>query len=530
MSLLKKIGYFFIPADIILRKRRLELLVWAFLLSFSFYPYYFGFLAWFSLVRPLMIISSLRGREAFNASFFFSFFFNLFSLYWIALVTPPGMISAVIIVSFYLTAALMIFNRIYHIKNLYGYILLAFIWVGVEYFRTLSEFAFPWSELGYSQSYYLPIMQIVSVISVHGLSFLILTVNILIWQIFRKSNSIERRLTSFFISIAIVFSLWSYGWVATPKYPEPGEHQVTLLQGSVPIEVKWMQGNAWYSYNLYDSLTNASFDTNTKLYIWPETSAPSYLSHDANYRRFIGQMARNTNAYHLVGALGAKTDSTKRRYFNSAYFFNPTGELEFRYDKVKLVPFSEHVPYQDYLPFLEKSYLQEYLTFIETYGIQWWSDFYPGDSLIIFALPEYTFSTLICFESTFPEYSRQAILKGSDFLVCITNDTWFERSVGIHQHSRIFITRCIENRSWGVRVANSGLTYIVDKYGRIRSDLKVYEIAALTDKVSSIDKFSLFTKYGDLIGLTSFLITISLGCIFIFIWLLKKTFLKRYQF
>jgi apolipoprotein N-acyltransferase len=529
LSLLKKIGYFFIPEDIDLRKRRLELLVWAFLLSFSFYPYYFGFLAWFSLVRPLMIISSLKGRQAFNAAFFFSFFLNLFLIYWIGMVTLPGMISAVILVAFYNTAVFMLFIKIYNIKKLYAFIIMPFLWIGMEYFRTLTEFSFAWSDLGYSQSFYLPIMQIVSITSVHGLSFLIIVVNILLWQVFRKSLKTERKLTAIFISIAVLFSLWAYGWVITPKYPTPGEHQVTLLQGSVPIEVKWKKGNAWYSYNLYDSLSNSAVDSNTELFIWPETSAPSYLSHDANYRRFVGQIAVNTDAYHLVGALGAKTDTEKQRYFNSAYLISPDGAMELRYDKVKLVPFSEHVPYQDYFPFLEKSYLQDYLTFIETYNVQWWSDFYPGDSIKLFNLPDYTFSLLICFESTFPEFVRETILKGADFIVGITNDTWFGKSVGIHQHSRIFITRCIENRSWGVRVANSGLTYVVDNYGRIRSELGIYEVGVLTEKVSSIDEYSLFTRYGDLIGLTSFLITISLGCIFIFIWLLKKTFLRKSQ-
>ena len=83
-----------IPPSLELRQRRLELTVWAFLLSLAYYPEYFGFLAWFALARPFMIISRLKGQEAFNAAYFFAFFFNLFSQYWIAQVTPPGMLSA----------------------------------------------------------------------------------------------------------------------------------------------------------------------------------------------------------------------------------------------------------------------------------------------------------------------------------------------------------------------------------------------------------------------------------------------------
>jgi apolipoprotein N-acyltransferase len=511
-----------VPAELEVRKRRLELMIWAFLLALSFYHAYFGWLAWVSLVRPLMIMTSLRGRSAFNAAYFFAFFFNLFSLWWVWIVTPPGMLAAVAIVAFYYTAILMAFHRVHRIRPRWSFVLLPFLWVGMEYFRTLSQFAFPWSDLGYSQSYYLYIMQIVSVTSVHGLSFLIVTVNILLWQIFRRELSPERRLTSGFISLVLVFLTLAYGWVVVPKYPVSGNFEVALLQGSVPIEVKWARGNAGHSFRLYDSLTQSVADSSVRLYIWPETSAPCYLSHDAGCRQWVQSIVRRSGAPHLVGALGMREIDREKRYFNSCYQFDSLGNVERRYDKVKLVPFSEQVPYQDYLPFMKKDFLRRYLTFIDTYNVQWWSDFRPGDSLVLFDLRDYRYAVLICFESTFPEYSRAAVLEGADFIVGITNDTWFKTTVGIHMHSRIFITRAIENRSWAARVANSGLTYIVDKYGRIRDDLDVYEVSVLRGKLRMLDGYSFFTKHGDFVGRLSFLITLSTICILLAVWLLQK--------
>lgn len=505
-----------------MRKRRLELTIWSFLLSLAFYPGYFGFLAWFALVRPLMIITSLRGRQAFNAAYFFSFFFNLFSLYWVALVTPPGMVTAVVIVAFYYTAVLMTFHRLYRIKPLLGFVSLPFLWVGMEYFRTLSEFAFPWSDLGYTQAYYLYILQIVSVISVHGLSFLTVTVNVLVWQVFRRSLSLERKYASGLVSVTIVVSLIAYGWIEMPRFPTEGTLDVALLQGSVPLEVKWAKGNEEHSFRLYDSLTQSVADSSIKLYIWPETSAPCYLTHNADCRELVGDIVRKSHGYHLVGALGARYINGKQRYYNSCYQVNPSGQIEQQYDKVKLVPFSEHVPYQDHLPFLEKKVLRKYLTFIDRYGVQWWSDFYPGDSALLFQLNEAGYSVLICFETTFSEYVRRMILDGADFIVGITNDTWFGRSVGIHMHSRIFITRAVENRCWAVRVANSGLTYIVDSYGHIREELDLYDVAALRGKVGKLNGYSTYTKVGDVVGRFSFLITVSIIGILFLVWLLKK--------
>jgi apolipoprotein N-acyltransferase len=211
-STLTRLARLIVPPDIEVRKRRLELTIWSFLLSLSFYPGPFGFLAWLSLVRPAIILSRLHGREAFNAAYFFGFFFNAFSLYWVVQVTPPGILAAVIIVAFYYAAVLSLFVRLYHVRPFLGIWSLPFLWVGMEYFRTLSQFAFPWSDLGYSQSYYLYILQIVSVISVHGLSFLIVIANVLLWQVLRKEVSLGYRFLSFWGAVGIVVVLVSYGY------------------------------------------------------------------------------------------------------------------------------------------------------------------------------------------------------------------------------------------------------------------------------------------------------------------------------
>ena len=458
-----------------------------------------------------MIIARLDGRDAFRVSYFYAFCFNAFTLYWVAQVTPPGITAAVTIVSLYFATILALFNALYRWKKIYGIVALPFLWVGLEYFRTLSQFAFPWSELGYTQAYYSYILQIVSVVSVHGLSFLILVVNVLIWQVLRPSVDIARKLTAVFVSVGIVALLIAFGWAIIPVYPVEAKVPVAVLQGAVPIEVKWKEGNERYSYNLYDSLAESTRESRPRLIVWPETSAPSYLSHDHFGRTRIGRIAQATGTYHLVGAMGAtEMGDGSYRHHNSAYFYDSTGTVLGRYDKVKLVPFTEAVPYQDELPFLRKEFLTQYLTFIETYDVAFWSDFYPGDSIKLFSIGDALFGPLICYEVTFPEYSRRMILDGADFLVEITNDTWFGHSLGIHMHSRAFITRAVENRCWGVRAANSGLSYIVDGYGRIKHELPLDEVAALEGKINYMSGFSIFTKVGDVAGEVSLLITLVL--------------------
>ena len=100
-SLLLNIKLFFWPDDRPVRLRRAELSLWAFILALAYLPLPFGFLAWFALVRPLAIISKLTPKEAFKAGYFYAFMANLFHLYWVAVVTPAGMVAAIFILSLY---------------------------------------------------------------------------------------------------------------------------------------------------------------------------------------------------------------------------------------------------------------------------------------------------------------------------------------------------------------------------------------------------------------------------------------------
>ncbi|PWB75319.1 apolipoprotein N-acyltransferase [candidate division GN15 bacterium] len=527
-SFLTNLYRFFIPRDIELRKRRLELMLWAFVLSLAFYPGWWGVLAWIGLARPLMIISRLRGRDCFNAGYFFGFFFTLFTIYWVALVTPPGMIAAVTIVAFYYAFILLAFSKLYRMRPLLGAVAVPFLWVGLEYFRTLSEFAFPWSGLGYTQAYFLYILQIVSVISVHGLSLLIVTVNVLVWQALRSDVRPERRLTAVYFSVGIVGALVAYGWVEMPVYPKPGKYEVAVLQGSVPIDIKWELENEGYSIKLYDSLAQTVKDSSVKLYIWPESGAPCYMDRPYSCREMTAAAVRRTAGYHLIGALGTGMKDGEERYYNSCYEFDPTGRVVGRYDKVKLVPFSEHVPYESIFPFLKTDVLTKYLTFIRTFNVQWWSDFAVGDSLHLFSLPDATYGVLICFESTFPSYVRQMVRDGAQFMVGITNDTWFGNSIGIYMHSRIFVTRAVENRCWAARAANSGLSYIVDPYGRIRESVPHDAVTAFVGKLDFLEQYSVFTKIGDIAGVFSYYVTVSLLCILLGLWIGQRLSARKH--
>ena len=287
-SLLSGIKNFFWPKDTAVRLRRAELTFWAFILGLAYLPLPFGFLAWFALARPLAIIVKLDSKSAFKAAYFYSFMANLFQLYWVAVVTPPGMVAAIFIMSLYPAVILLIFKKFYDRKKLVGLIALPFLWVGMEYFRSLTELAFPWTDLSYSQGYYLTFIQIVSFIGCYGLSFILIILNLLFWQTISNKNVLEARVKYGSVFIAILAAVYAYGWVVFSPIVIEGNVRVSLLQGNVDLNTKWKAETRDYNFVLYDSLAMEAAEDSADLIIWPETAAPCYPRYDRVYGQRLG--------------------------------------------------------------------------------------------------------------------------------------------------------------------------------------------------------------------------------------------------
>ncbi len=529
MSILRKIRNFIWPKDQKILKRRGELALWALILALAYLPLPLGFVAWFAMFRPLMIISRLEGREAFGAAYFYSFMANLFQLYWVGYVTPPGMAAAIFILSLYPAVVLLGFSKLYRIKKLYGLIGLTILWVGMEYFRSLGETAFPWTDLAYSQGYYLSMIQSVSIIGCYGLSLILIALNILIWQVFENKNRLERRVSSGVAFLAVIIVVYVYGWAVIPPAIPDGDIRVSVLQGNVPLEIKWQQETREYNFHLYDTLSQIAAEKNPDLIVWPETAAPSYPRHEPGYRRLISEAVQKSGAKHLVGALDVVYTGEKRKSYNAAFQFNKEGRIESVYHKMNLVPFSERSPYRETLPFLTRDFIARYVNAVKTHEIQWWSDFYPGDSIVLFNVDSLQYSVLICYESAFPSFVRKAVVKGADFLANITNDTWFGKSPGPFQHMRLAVFRAVENRIWLVRCANTGISAFIDPYGREVERVGLYERAVLTRAIYPIEENSIFTKTGPIVGVICYWLTSLILIVLLFQWLwinLKNRFLN----
>jgi apolipoprotein N-acyltransferase len=169
---------------------------------------------------------------------------------------------------------------------------------------------------------------------------------------------------------------------------------------------------------------------------------------------------------------------------NSAALISPSGGIVSRYDKIHLVPFGEYVPLKNVFFFAE--------SLTRNVG-----DFAPGREYTVSPIGDRRLSTAICYESIFPNLVRQFVANGSELLVVTTNDGWFGQSSAPYQHLRMGVVRAVENRRFIVRAANTGVSAIIDPYGRILRETPIGKRMILEGTVSYRSDHTFYTRNGD---------------------------------
>ncbi len=497
------------PDEHDVRRERFYLSLSGVLLAAAWPPLPLGFLAFIGLILPLDIISGKPFGKAFKSGYLFAFVYHLFALYWIGWVTIPGTLAAMAIISLYSGYIFALYASVYRFNRIAGLILFPFLWVGMEYYRTLFETAFPWANLSYTQGSYTAFLQICEYVGDGGISFIIVVVNILFWQIWRSRDRLRGAAMALAAGLLVVIPTIYGAIVLSGAGPvNEGSIHIALLQGDIDIKTKWSEETKDYNFAVYDSL--AAEAAPADLLVWPETAAPAYLLNDHRLKDKVSRTAREAGCPMLVGTLDFNyVNDTTVETFNAAIQFDSNGRNRKSYHKTKLVPFAETVPYGNYIPFLANLSLG-------------WSDFVHGRELVVYENEFGSYGTLICYEIIFPEVVNQYVRDGADFLVNITNDTWYGHSSGPYQHAGMAAFRSIENRIWVARAANSGFSYFVDKYGRVYNKGGLYERVILHGNVAPIEGRTFFNRAGPLAGRAGLLLIGMVSCILLAAWIRHK--------
>jgi len=260
--------------------------------------------------------------------------------------------------------------------------------------------------------------------------------------------------------------------------------RVAVVQGMIEQEKKWLPEFREETVRIYEELSQKAAVSSPQVIVWPETAMPFYFQQERKYKPRILALARKTGSYILFGAPSYEATPKGIRLYNSAYLVSPKGEVAGVYHKIHLVPFGEYVPLRPLLSFLDKLVV----------GI---GDFSPGEEYTIFPLPSGGCGVVICYEVIFPQFVRRFFASGAKFLVNITNDAWFGRSAGPYQHFAISIFRAVENRAYVVRAANTGISGVIDPYGRVVEQTKLFKRCQFAATIWMDGGQSLYTRWGD---------------------------------
>ena len=354
---------------------------------------------------------------------------------------------------------------------------------------TLAEFArgnffsgFPWNLLGYVWSVSEASMQLASAAGVYGLSALTALAAAALGECAAPTLSAKRRIASgAFAALALAapwaFGVWRIGHADTAAGDGP---LLRIVQPNVPQAMKWRPEEREAILARYLELSGAPAAKPVEAVIWPETALPFLLAQDEAVRRRIAH-ALPPSAALIAGSV--RRESAAGAVFNSVLAIEPGGRLAGVYDKARLVPFGEFTPLRAFLPIPKL-----------TQGTRDFSSG-PGPApLRLAALPP--FQPLICYEAIFPG-DAPAGKPQPQWLVNVTNDAWFGPSIGPQQHFQMARMRAVERGLPLVRAANTGISAVVDAYGRVQASLALGEQGVIDAELPPPAEPTLYTAYGD---------------------------------
>ncbi len=465
------------------------------------------FLGWVFLIPLLFALLGQRPGQAFGLGFVAGFVFYAILLYWIPAVPAHyGNLSpALSFFVFLLLVALMslfwAFFALLHaeISPFFPrlcFLLAPFIWVAMEYAATHVLTGFPWGLMGHSQAKNLPFLQLAATTGVYGLSFFL----VFLQGCFLLSL-VSRKKSPFFLALAIVLFLHLWGGLILKNEPASVEaFTAGVIQGNVSSDIYWDRISREEVEALFQEhleLSRQAQSGGARLVIWPEFSVPLCFScPQPLYQEFktkLYQFVQETQCTLLLG-----TNETSRRdgenlYYNTALCLSPDLTIT-QYYKMHLVPFGEYTPYKKIFSFIEKV----------THAI---GDVTPGREYTLHRFEGKPFGSPVCYEIIFPSLVRKFTARGARFLVTITNDGWYGRSSAPYQHFQIAIFRAVENRRYLLRAATTGISGIVDPYGRVVARSSLMTKTVLTAKVSPRRDLSVYARYGDFLPYGSLTLT-----------------------
>ena len=506
------------------------------MLTASFPEIGFDFLIWFALIPLLWVIN--QTSSVFYLGCLAGFVHQITLVYWLNTAMHEyghlpiyTCIPLLILLCLYLSIFLGLFCVL--IKRIcltpFQLLLAPFFWVTLDYLRSLTQFAFPWEFLGYSQYTKLPLIQIADITGVYGISWLIVFFNIaivlfLLHTTGQKWQSSQITILNVYLFLGCLIGLFvvflSYGVFRIYSIDKavnnhPNSLNVSVIQGNIDQSVKWDESFRLTTVQKYIQLSQSDDNIQPDIIVWPETAVPVYIQQQTPLSELIRQYVQKQKSAFLIGGLRYDKDvSGQWHFYNSMFLLHSTSWINQTYDKTHLVPYGEYIPFQTIFPFLKK--------LVEGVG-----QFSEGQNLNPLTLNQWAAGPQICYEILFPNLSRILVQKGADILVNITNDAWYGWSSAPYQHFSMVVFRAIENKRSIARSANTGVSGCINPFGKILGSTDIFTEARLTCTLPVLNEKTIYTRFGDVFAMMCVVISVIMllyHCIF------RKTAIKSLNY
>ena len=487
------------PAVAGIRGRWLSVLAGA-LLPLSFAPFHAWYLAIPLFVALFLLWDGQSRREAAWRGFLFSFATFFTGNYWLY-ISVHVFGGAPIPVALILMLGLFWLMAMYCAISGYLAILIAprsmawrwcFLWPAIfvllEWMRGWLFTGFPWLSAGYGQIDG-PLISWAPVAGVYGVSFVAIVLSGVLLTLLRGER--RDRLIAAGIGLVVLGSTWAIHDRAWTTALNEDLH-VSLIQGSIPQDKKWLPEQRQPTLELYERLTFQQPESD--LVIWPEVAVPTLKFVVQDYLDRLGAKARELDMQVYLGVL--TYDNANAQYQNSLIGI---GRHEADYHKRHLVPFGEYFPVPQ---FVRKWMRGEGLPNQDTLAGSYTQQPLP--------LGDHWLAPSICYEDSFGE-EQLDFLPGAHFLVNISNDAWFGNSIAPQQHLQIARMRALEAGRVLLRATNTGITAVISPTGEITQRLPQFETGVLNAVVQPYVGATPFVRWGNIPVVVGCLLLIGIG-------------------
>ena len=485
--------------------------------SYSLPPYNYFIINFFTFTLFFIFIFNKKRELPNNISLFkygwyFGFGYFLFSLYWIAIaltfdesfqyLIPVAVIALPALLAIFYGLMTYLFAIFYSKNVISSFFIFSILFGATEFIRGSIFTGFPWNLISFSFSSSTYFIQILSIIGTYSFNLFCISLFTTPALFVLKKSRKEIMVCFFFIFVSATFFIFGniksndFNSLESIKNP----YKIKAISPNINLERFYSKQD---ELKIINELIKLSAPTKTKptIYLWPEGIIPdSYLRDMSIYKKlFLNSFGEDDLI--IMGLNSVETKKNKNLFFNSMAIFNNKLDLIETYNKVKLVPFGEFIPFENILSLIGlKTVTNNYQSFSS------------GEVRVPLNLKnskiDLNLLPLICYEIIYS--GKLSKDNNFDYIINISEDGWFGNSIGPKQHFAHSIFRSIESGKYIIRSANNGISAIINPIGLVEQEVEFGLTGYVELSESKFVKFTPFMFYGNKIFLILILIYIFL--------------------